>query len=167
MNAICLVVAGVLRATLPATELTVAWDHSVEKTRWEERYRIDGTGLRLVEARIQGSGAGMDPPPDAELRDGWWTWRPASELLPALRLTQSTFTRDYDLCWRGQCRNLRGLVASSAPVVRPDLKRDPQANASTDVVEVRACAARPDDGRRSLSRQRESPAAAADAARAR
>lgn len=167
MNGFCLFVAGVLRATVPATELTVGWDHSVEKTRWEERYRIDGTRLRLVEARIQGSGAGMDPPPDAELRDGWWTWRPAAGLLPELRLTQSNFTRDYDLCWRGQCRSLRAVVASSAPAVRPDMKQDAQADPSMDVVEVRACAANPGDGRRSLSRQRADPAAAADAARAR
>jgi len=141
VNAICLVVAGVVRATLPTTELTVAWQHSVEKTRWEERYRIDGTALRLVEARIQGSGAGMEPPPDARLADGWWTWRPKSDPLPALRLTQSTFTRDYDLCWRGQCRTLGSLVAPPSSAPAPHDRSAAQTRPAIDVVEARACAA--------------------------
>ncbi len=38
---ICILVAGVVRATLPGQEFTLAWDHSVQKTRWEERYRVD------------------------------------------------------------------------------------------------------------------------------
>ena len=58
------------------TEFTLAWEHSVEKTRWEESYRVDGDRLRLTAARIQGLGAGMEPPPDAVLRGGWWTWKP-------------------------------------------------------------------------------------------
>ena len=126
MNAVCLFVAGALRATLPASEFTIAWHHSVERTRWEERYRIDGTRLRLIEARIQGSGAGMDPPPDARLRGGWWIWQPTLPPLAALRLTLSPFTRDYDLCARDRCRALRDVVGG-AP--------------ETTVVEVRACEA--------------------------
>ena len=58
MNAACLLIAGALRAIVPAQEFTVAWTHSVQKTRWEERYRVDGDALRLTEARIQSSGAG-------------------------------------------------------------------------------------------------------------
>ena len=75
MNAVCLIVAGVVRATLPTDHYTLAWQHSVEKTRWEESYRIDGDRLRLTAARIQGLGAGMEPPRDAVLRGGWWTLR--------------------------------------------------------------------------------------------
>jgi hypothetical protein len=70
LDAVCLLVAGALRAMLPTTEFTLAWTHSVQKTRWEERYRVAGSDLQLVEARIQSSGAGMDPPPQARLRDG-------------------------------------------------------------------------------------------------
>lgn len=113
MNAVCLLVAGVLRATLPTTEFTLAWTHSVQKTRWEERYRIAGSDLLLVDARIQSSGAGMDPPPQARFRDGWWSWRPSIAPLPELVLTLSPFTRDYDVCWRGQCRALHALVSGS------------------------------------------------------
>jgi len=122
LNAICIVVAGVLRATLPASEFTVAWDHSVQKTRWEERYRIEGTRLRLIEARIQGSGAGMEPAPDARLRDGWWSWHPSGPPLTELRLTLSPFARDYDLCWRNHCRTLGSLAATRATPVVVELR---------------------------------------------
>jgi hypothetical protein len=145
VNAICLFVAGALRATLPATELTVGWDHSVEKTRWEERYRIDGTTLRLLEARIQGSGAGMEPPPQARLRNGWWTWHPAGQLFPQLRLTLSSYARDYDLCWRERCQTLRSLVASTASGVRPSTTREPRPHDATDIVEVRPCTGKSDE----------------------
>ena len=124
MNGACLFIAGALRAVIPAHDFTVAWVHSVARTQWEERYRVDGNVLHMVEARIQGSGAGMDPPPDAQFRNGWWTWRPSVGPLPALRLTLSSFTRDYDLCWSGRCQTLRSLAATRA---------------ATAVVELRAC----------------------------
>ena len=121
MDAICLLVAGALRATLPASEITVGWDHSVEKTRWEERYRVDGMSLRLVEARIRGSGSGMEPAPDATFEKGWWTWRPRDTTLATLRLTLSPYTRDYDICWSAGCEPLQRIVNA------------------TGVVELRAC----------------------------
>jgi len=113
LNAVCLLVAGVLRASLPATDFTLAWQHSVEKTRWEERYRIDGDRLMLDRARIQGLGAGMEPPADARLVDGWWVWEPGVEL-SELRITLSAFTRDYDVCWQDRCESLATL-ARAAP----------------------------------------------------
>ncbi|MEO8346349.1 MAG: DUF1850 domain-containing protein [Betaproteobacteria bacterium] len=105
MSAFCLIVAGVVRATLPGQEFTLAWEHSVEKTRWVERYRMDGAQLALVEARVQGNGAGMESPPGAILRDGSWVWQPQSKHAE-LRLTRSTFTRDYDLCSPDRCAAL-------------------------------------------------------------
>ena len=115
MNAICLVVAGVLRATLPTNEVTIAWLHSVEKIRWIERYRVEHDALRLVEARIEGSGAGMDPPPDAAFVDGAWTWHPAADRFPRVRLTVSPFTQDYDVCYGDRCRGLTSLIAPQSP----------------------------------------------------
>ncbi|MEO8305053.1 MAG: DUF1850 domain-containing protein [Betaproteobacteria bacterium] len=109
MSAICLIVAGVVRATLPHAEFTLAWDHSVEKTRWEERYRPEGTALVLVEARVKGSGAGMEPPPEAMLRNGWWTWAPHTTFAE-LRLTRSSYARDYTVCGGGRCSELGRLV---------------------------------------------------------
>ena len=124
MNAACLLVAGLLRASIPAQEFTVAWTHSVEKTRWEEHYRIEGTHLVLDRARVQGSGAGMEPGPGARLQDGWWTWRPGLPPLPQLRLTLSPYTQDYDICWAGRCTPLHRLVGI----------RD-----GVDIVDVRPC----------------------------
>jgi len=114
VNAVCLIVAGVVRATLPADHFTLAWQHSVEKTRWEESYRIDGDRLRLTAARIQGLGAGMEPPRDAVLRGGWWTWKPQPHAIAVLPLTQSTYTPDWTLCWNHRCRTLGALVPSAA-----------------------------------------------------
>jgi len=119
---ICLLVAGVVRATLPEPEFTLAWDHSVQKTRWEELYRVEGESFMLIEARVEGSGAGMEPPPAAVLRDGRWTWQPRTSV-PELRLTRSDFARDYLLCWHDRCVDLAALVGQTAEgaviVVRP------------------------------------------------
>ncbi|MEP6943227.1 MAG: DUF1850 domain-containing protein [Betaproteobacteria bacterium] len=108
--AVCLVAAGLVRATLPSSEFTVTWMHSIEKTRWEERYVVAGSSLSLVEARVQALGAGMEPPDGAELRDGWWRWRPRTTPLTDLRLTYSTFTQDYTICAAQRCASLRELV---------------------------------------------------------
>ena len=122
MDVVCLLVAGVVRATLPEPEFTLEWQHSVEKVRWEERYRVDGDHLVLAEARVAGSGAGMEPPPGAVLNAGEWSWQPR-RVLPELPLTYSTFTRDYRLCWRHACRDLGALAGPLAEgtvvVVRP------------------------------------------------
>lgn len=120
--AVCLAL-GARHVSLPTDRFTLAWTHSVEKTSWQEDYAIDGTGLVLTEARIQGTGAGMEPPPDALFRDGWWHYVPHLPALPELRLTLSPYTADYRLCWKGQCRSLAKLVGAKPPegvvVVRP------------------------------------------------
>lgn len=113
----CLLVAGALRATLPAPAFTLAWMHSIEKTRWEENYVTGDTGIALVSARIQNTGAGMEPGPGAVLADGWWTWQPLTPPLPALRLTRSPYTADYTLCSAGRCQSLSAWTALTGDVV--------------------------------------------------
>jgi hypothetical protein len=125
VNVLCLIVAGVVRATLPGPEFTLAWNHSVAKTRWEETYRIAGEMLLLAEARVEGSGAGMEAAPGARLRDGRWAWQPQTTHAE-LRLTLSTFARDYTLCANGGCADLRDRVGATS---------------EGEVVTVRACAA--------------------------
>ena len=111
MNAVCLLVAGALRATIPSDAFTLAWQHSIEKTRWEEDYRVVDERLALVQSRIAGFGAGMEPPPGAQLVDGMWRWQPTLAPLAELRLSASTYTSDYTLCWqRDRCAALRDLV---------------------------------------------------------
>ena len=114
MTLACLYLAGALQAMLPPGTLTVAWRHSVQKTRWEEDYRVDATGLVPVESRIESTGAGMEAPPGAVLRDGLWHWQPRPLALPELRLTLSPFTEDYALCAAGHCTALHALVHARA-----------------------------------------------------
>lgn len=101
--ALCLA-AGALSATIPASRFTLAWQHSVEKVLWEEDYLIAGDWLYAAGARIRGSGAGMDPPAGAQLKDGTWHYRPSTRWLRELRLARSGFTPDYQLCIDGRCR---------------------------------------------------------------
>lgn len=106
MNALCLGLAGVVWVQLPLSEFTLAWQHSVEKIRWEEDYRIGAAGLVLDAARVRGSGAGMDIPEDAVLRDGSWHYRPQLPPLQPLRLGRSSADSvgDYQLCTDRRCR---------------------------------------------------------------
>lgn len=102
VDLVCLVVAGAVRATLPGPEVTLAWTHSVQKTRWEERYRVDGAALHLVEARVEGSGAGMEAAPDARREGGAWVWRP-DRRLDDLVLAASPHGGAYRLCSGTAC----------------------------------------------------------------
>jgi hypothetical protein len=114
MIGFCLAVAGVVRLAVPSGEFTLDWVHSIEKTHWQEDYRVGATALVLEQARIKGSGAGMEPPPGAQWRDGWWQYRPTLPPQTQLRLTRSHFTTDYSLCWNNQCRTLTDLIGEGA-----------------------------------------------------
>jgi hypothetical protein len=107
--ALCLIL-GANTVTLPAERFTLAWTHSVEKTGWQEDYVVRDGRLVLTQARIEGTGAGMEPPPNAILQSGWWHYTPDLPPLTELRLTLSPYTADYRLCWNGSCRLLAGLV---------------------------------------------------------
>jgi len=109
VDPICLLVAGALRASVAAGEFTLACQHSVQKTRWAEHYRLDGATLVLDTASVEGTGAGMEPPSVAVHRGAEWIWHPQTRL-PELRLTHSSYVRDYALCWTGGCRTLTSLV---------------------------------------------------------
>ena len=100
------IAAGALVATLAVDSFTLAWTHSIEKVRWEEDWRIESGQLHLVEARIRGSGAGMEPPEGAVLENGVWRYRPALAPLERLRLAHSIFTTGYELCVDRRCRPL-------------------------------------------------------------
>jgi hypothetical protein len=84
--------------------------HSIEKIRWEEDYRIENGQLRLVVARVRGSGAGMEPPVGSVLRHGAYEYTPAQTIFPKLVLTRSPFARDYELCRDRQCQEFAALI---------------------------------------------------------
>ena len=111
--------AGAVLASVAGTDITLSWTHSVEKTGWREEWRIDGDRLVAVEARVRGTGAGMEPPADARLVDGWWVWRPDLPPLERIVLAASTFTADHTLCVGASCRPLHGWTgpADGQPIV--------------------------------------------------
>jgi hypothetical protein len=110
--------AGSVVAPLMAGAITLAWTHSVEKTLWEEDWRLGAAGLEMAEARVRGTGAGMEPPPEANFVNGSWAWRPAVPPLPEVVLRRSGATVDYTICIAGHCRPMGAYVPPTAdPVV--------------------------------------------------
>ncbi|MEW5889916.1 MAG: DUF1850 domain-containing protein [Pseudomonadota bacterium] len=124
MSGVCLA-AGAATVFLAVNGFTLAWQHSIEKIRWEEDYRVARGRLELVEARVHGSGAGMEPPAGARLDNGVWRYRPALAPLARLLLTHSPYAQGYELCLEGRCAPL----AQRLP--------DPD---NTQVIELRPCA---------------------------
>ena len=123
-----------------ARQITLAWMHTIERTRWEERYDLVGPGnadgpcppapngaLCPRWVRVRGSGAGMEPAPHATWRDGGYEWAPPPVPVAALRLMRSPHAADYTLCLDGRCLPLTAWLPKAAP---PD-----------GVVRLRACPA--------------------------
>jgi hypothetical protein len=106
--------AGAVTVRLAVTAFTLAWTHSVERTRWEEDWRVEDGSLVLVEARVQGSGAGMEPPEGAVLAGGFWRWRPGVPPLPRLELARSGAVPDWHFCHDGRCATLGELLPPEA-----------------------------------------------------
>jgi hypothetical protein len=111
---VCLAVAGALVASLPTQAFSLVWSHSVEKTEWREEWSVEGDRLRLAEAAVRGSGAGMEPPADAAFVDREWRYQPGVPPLHRLALKNSEFGGPYRLCWSGGCRPLASLLPSGA-----------------------------------------------------
>lgn len=109
MSGLC-IAAGKLLAVVPVASFTLAWTHSIEKTRWEEDWQIEGRQLRIHEARIMGSGAGMEPPDGAWLKAGVWHYHPKTAPNDQFLLSHSPHTGGYELCIARDCRPLAGLL---------------------------------------------------------
>lgn len=118
MSATCLLV-GATALTLASGGFELSWTHSVERTGWRESWRVEPGGLRLSEAAVKGSGAGMDPGPGARLERGWWVWRPDLPPVPALALAASGATGGgWRLCDGATCHEIGadpGAVIRIAP----------------------------------------------------
>ncbi|MCY1263279.1 hypothetical protein D9M68_278910 [compost metagenome] len=120
MTGLCLGLAGVIWASLPLQHFTLAWQHSIEKIRWEEDYRVTPAGLVLGEARVRGNGAGMEIPDDAVLRDGAWHYRRHLPPLQPLHAGRTPEAGDYQLCTERGCRALShwlGPPTAATPAV--------------------------------------------------
>jgi hypothetical protein len=108
------VVAGVVRAALPTADFTLAWSHSIEHTRWTERYSVDRGRMLLVSARVEGSGAGMEAGDGAQFDGSGWVWRPKLASLPEVALAVSPYAADYTLCAGDRCRPLHAWAHMDA-----------------------------------------------------
>jgi hypothetical protein len=106
---LCLISAGATK-TLAIAAFTLVWTHSIEKIDWQEDWRVTPRGLELVEARVKGSGAGMEPPPEARLVDGWFQWQPKPVSRPEVVLGNSGLAGEWRLCTQGKCRTLSDIL---------------------------------------------------------
>jgi hypothetical protein len=108
-----------MTVVLPLQAFTLSWTHSIEKIRWDEDYQIVGHKMEIVDARIRGSGAGMDPPDGAVLKNGVWHYKPAIGALPTMELARSPYVADYTICWDNKCHPMAEVVGSvkRSPVV--------------------------------------------------
>jgi hypothetical protein len=102
---LCLASAGIVK-TLAVAAFTLAWTHSIEKVEWQEDWRVASRGLELMQARVKGFGAGMEPPPDARLVDGWFQWQLRRTAMPEIALGNSGAAGEWRLCTDGTCRTL-------------------------------------------------------------
>jgi hypothetical protein len=102
---LCLASAGVVK-TLSIVAFTLAWTHSIEKVEWQEDWQITPKGLELVQARVKGFGAGMEPPPEARLTGGWFQWQPKRAPMPEVVLGNSGAAGEWHFCSDGNCKTL-------------------------------------------------------------
>lgn len=114
---LCLSAGGTTLA-LAIEAFSLAWTHSVERTEWREEWRVTAKGLVIEQASVAGSGAGMEVPEGAVLREGAWHYRP--DLPPQPSVTFADAGRDagdWRLCSDGTCRELGDLVPSRGSTV--------------------------------------------------
>ena len=121
---LCLATAGVVKS-LAVASFMLTWTHPVEKTEWQEDWRITPQGLEIVEARVKGSNAGT--PPDARLADGWFRWTPKLPVVPEVALGNSGVAGERRLCTDGKCQELSaifgrpvGVGVTTMSVCKPD-----------------------------------------------
>lgn len=106
MSALCILAAG-KTTVIAASMFSLSWTHSVQKTEWQEDWRIEQKGLLLTEARVKGSGAGMEPPEGSQLIGGWWVYQPPLPAQKTLVLASSGATGSgWKLCASGHCMEL-------------------------------------------------------------
>lgn len=106
---LCLATAGVVKS-LAMASFMLTWTHSVEKAEWQEDWRVTPQGLEIVEARVKGSGAGMEPPPEARLAEGWFRWKPQLPMSPEVVLGKSGLAGERRLCIDGTCQELSAIL---------------------------------------------------------
>lgn len=122
-----LCIAGGKSIAVAAGLFTLGWVHSVEKIEWQERWTVTEEGLVLQQARVKGSGAGMEPGENARREGGWWVWEPQLPPLTELVLAASGATLSgWTLCDANGCREIGGRRGEPV-VLRPCAAGQPAA----------------------------------------
>jgi hypothetical protein len=115
---LCILAAG-KTMSVAATVFTLSWAHSVEGTQWQELWSVSAMGLQIIEARIKGSGAGMEPADDAMPSHGWWVYRPHLPVQERILLAASGKTRSgWTICANGECQTL-GATEGEPLILKP------------------------------------------------
>jgi hypothetical protein len=104
---LCVAVGGKV-VMLAVSTFTLSWTHSVEKTEWTESWAVTQEGLVVTEARVEGSGAGMEPPGGAVFDGSGWSYRPPPLPQERVILADSGATGPWTLCAGTECRTLGG-----------------------------------------------------------
>lgn len=119
MFALCLKTG--LMSVILGSEITLSWQHSVEKIVWQEDYKVDQQSIVLIEARVRGTGAGMEIPEGAvyvndktSKQFGAWQYQPKNHRFESINLTHSTYTSPYQICQQHVCQTLPQLMPSIA-----------------------------------------------------
>ena len=113
---LCILAGGTV-TKLAAAAFTLWWTHSVEHIRWTEHWQVTPAGLVVAEARVEGSGAGMDPPDGARLIGGFWRWHPALPPLKEVVMRRSGATADWRICTASGCRPMGDYLPADADPV--------------------------------------------------
>lgn len=129
---LCVASAGTV-LTLLAGSFSLSWTHSVEKTTWIEHWQVENGQLVLTAASVEGSGAGIDLPPDAVWAGGRWTYTPDLAPLSSLNLAASgTTVGGWQLCAKSACHMLGAAAGEDVTiwttdaVCNPDTPREGQ-----------------------------------------
>ena len=112
---LCLAAAGIA-VEIASSTFTLSWTHTVQKTVWEEEWSVQSDRLVLRRARVEGSGAGMEPPPQARREGRFYVWNP-EEAQPEIVLRREPHAADWNLCAAGRCDTLGGWLGMDADPV--------------------------------------------------
>ena len=124
---LCVASAGSV-LTLLAGSFSLSWTHSVEKTHWIEHWRVEDGRLALTAASVQGSGAGIDLPPDAVWEGDHWSYVPQLAPLSRLNLAASGATvSGWQLCADGSCYTLGAVAGADVTIWATDAICDAKA----------------------------------------
>ncbi|MBE3639975.1 DUF1850 domain-containing protein [Mangrovicoccus algicola] len=89
----CLMAGAAMLTLAAGNGFTLEWTHSVERQAWRETWVVTPQHrLKLTEAAVKGSGAGMEPGPGGHFEEGWWVWSPDLPAIAALSLAASGAT---------------------------------------------------------------------------